>query len=140
MNHSLAVRTETTRRANPTLPEGATDALVIDLWLRSHRSPKTRAAYKADLVDLFAFTEDKPLQGLSLLDLLDFETHLEDLGLRPSSIARKLSAVKSLLTFCQKSGYTTVNVGAALKLPAVETRLAERIMSEAQVQKLLALE
>jgi integrase/recombinase XerD len=140
MNKALIPAQENTRRTNPTLPENATDALVINMWLRAHPSPRTRDAYRADIVDLCAFTDDKQLQTLSLLDLLDFETHLADDGKRPTSIARKLSAVKSLLTFCQKSGYTTVNVGAALKLPTIETHLAERIMSENQVLTMLALE
>src|SRR6266705_403323 len=123
-----------TKRTNPTLPEGATDTLAIDMWLRSHRSPKTREAYRADIADLFAFTIGKHLQELTLLDLIDFEAHLTQEGKRIASIARKLSAVKSLLTFCYKAGYTQVNVGAALTLPSVKTRLAERIMSESQVQ------
>ncbi len=129
-----------TKRTNPTLPEGATDTLAIDMWLRSHRSPKTREAYRADIADLFAFTIGKHLQELTLLDLLDFEAHLTQEGKRIASIARKLSAVKSLLTFCYKAGYTQVNVGAALTLPSVKTRLAERIMSESQVLTMLALE
>jgi integrase/recombinase XerD len=128
------------QRRNTTLPTGANDALVFETWLRAHRSERTREAYRADINDLFDFTGNKPLQELGLIDLLDFEGHLMQEGKRSTSIARKLSAVKSLLTFCYKSGYTLVNVGAALKLPPIETRLAERIMSESQVQLLLALE
>jgi integrase/recombinase XerD len=119
------------------LPDNATDALVIDMWLRQR--PKTTVeAYRGDIMELFAFTANTPLQALILLDLQDFADHLS--GQAPSSIARRLSAVKSLLTFCYKSGYTAVNVGAALRLPKVEARLAERIMSEAQMQRMLALE
>ena len=122
------------------VPENATDDMVIDLWLLIHRSAATRDAYRSDIDRLRAFTSHKPLQQVTLLDLIEYEAYLTDSGLRKSSIARKLSAIKSLLTFCQKAGYTTVNVGAALKLPAIESRLAERIMNEHQVLTMLALE
>ena len=57
-----------------------------------------------------------------------------------TSQARKLSAVKSLLSFAHRVGYTTFNVGAALRLPKIKNTLAERIVSEAAIGRLLALE
>jgi integrase/recombinase XerD len=63
---------------------------------------------------------------------------LEDLA--PSSRARTLAAIKSLLAFGQRTGYLPLNVGAALKLSARKDTLAERILSETQVQRLIALE
>ncbi len=53
---------------------------------------------------------------------------------------RTLAAVKSLLAFGQRTGYLALNVGAALKLPPKKDRLAERILSETQVHRILALE
>jgi integrase/recombinase XerD len=106
------------------------------MWLKQ-RPATTQEAYQGDIKALFDFTA-KPLQALTLLDLQNFAESLQ--GQKPATIARKLSAVKSLLTFCYKSGYTSVNVGAALRLPKIQERLAERIMSESQVQRLLALE
>jgi integrase/recombinase XerD len=61
-------------------------------------------------------------------------------ALASASQARKLSSVKSLLTYAHRLGYVTFNVGAAVKLPSVKATLAERIMDEADVQRLLALE
>lgn len=88
------------QRRNTTLPTGANDALVLETWLRAHRSELTREAYRADITDLFDFTANKLVQKLTLVDLFDFEGHLTQEGKRPTSIARKLSAVKSLLTSC----------------------------------------
>src|SRR5260370_40530995 len=105
-------KSDTNRAANPTLPESATDALVIDTWLRG-RPLTTQEAYRADIMSLFDFTSNKPLQRLTLVDLLDFQESMA--GQAPTSIARRLSAVKSLLTFTQKAGYTLVNIGAALR-------------------------
>ncbi len=51
-----------------------------------------------------------------------------------------LASIKSLLTFCADTGYLPYNVGKALKLPRLERKLAQRILSETQVHRKLALE
>jgi integrase len=66
------------------------------------------------------------------------QLHQEKLG--PSSRARALAAITSLLAFGQRTGYLPLNVGAALRLPARKATLAERILSETQIHRLLALE
>lgn len=119
-----------------TIPENATDALVIEMWLHN-RPTHTQTAYRVDIAALLAFT-GKSLQAVTLLDLQNFSDSLA--GLQLTSINRKLSAVKSLFTFAHKSGYVSVNVGAALRLGKTQERLAERIMSETQMQRMLALE
>lgn len=125
-------------RLNTTLPEGATDDLVVHMWLAG-RPETTKAAYLAAITALQAFTGGLSLGQINLLHLQEFIERLSA-DLAPASVAQRISAVKSLLTFAQKAGYTTFNVGAALRSPKVEERLAERIMSESQTQRLLALE
>ncbi len=56
------------------------------------------------------------------------------------SKARKLAAVKSLLTFAQKIGYLQFNVGAAVEIPKSKDCLAERILSEENVIRMLSME
>ncbi len=57
-------------------------------------------------------------------------------------MAKPLLAVTlgDLQAFGQRTGYLPLNVGAALKLPPKKDRLAERILSETQVHRILALE
>jgi integrase/recombinase XerD len=43
---------------------------------------------------------------------------------KPSSQARTLAAIKSLLSFGQRTGYLQMNVGAAVKLPRSKNTLA----------------
>jgi integrase/recombinase XerD len=45
-----------------------------------------------------------------------------------------------LLTFAQRTGYLPLNVGTALRVPPVRNVLAERILDEADVIRLIALE
>jgi integrase/recombinase XerD len=79
----------------------------------------------------------KPLAVVTLGDLQAFA---DSLTVKPSSRGRTLAAVKSLLAFGQRTGYLALNVGAALKLPAGKKTLAERLLTETDVHRMLALE
>lgn len=116
----------------------AADTQLLSLWLHG-RSPHTQAAYVANVRRFLAFT-GKPLAAVTLADLQRFADNLAAQQLAPTSQARLLSALKSLLTFAHQTGYLPLNVGAALRLPKSRERLAERILSEAQVHTLLARE
>ena len=119
-----------------TTPQAASDDQLIALWLHG-RSPHTQRAYAADVARLRART-GKTLPATILADLQDFA---DSLG--PASAAsryRALSAVKSLLAFGHRIGYLPFDVGGALRLPAIRGRLAERILSEASVHRMLSLE
>lgn len=117
-------------------PPAPTDMQLVHLWLHG-RSVHTQEAYRRDIERLFTFT-GKPLATTTLADLHAFDDSLH--ALAPSSRKRMLSAIKSLLTFAQKTGYLRLNVGAALILPKNKDTIAERILSEAQVQRMLARE
>lgn len=126
----------TTIHQNAITAQAHSDERLIELWLHG-RSKATQIAYKRDVRRLFAFA-DKPLREITLGDLQSFMDSLSELA--PASQARVLSGVKSLLSFGHETGYLTLNVGAALRLPKVKNKLAERIASEAAIQRMLALE
>jgi integrase/recombinase XerD len=109
---------------------------LIALWLHG-RSPHTQRAYASDVARLCA-KSSKPLAALTLADLQSFADSLA--GMSAASRSRTLSAVKSLLAFGYRLGYLTFDVGGALHLPAVRSRLAERILPEAAVHRMLSLE
>jgi integrase/recombinase XerD len=48
--------------------------------------------------------------------------------------------VKSLLAFGHRLGYLPFDVGRALRLPSIRNRLNERILSEADLHRILTLE
>jgi integrase/recombinase XerD len=75
---------------------------------------------------------------VTLTDLQEFAGSLENLA--PASRYRVLSAVKSLLAFGHRLGYLTFDVGRVLRLPAVRSRLAERILPEGDLHRILSLE
>jgi integrase/recombinase XerD len=112
------------------------DAAFLVQWLFS-KSEKTKLAYAADMRRFYGVIQ-KPLQDVTLADLQRFISSLDDL--KPSSRIRATAAVKSALSFGVKLGWLRVNVGALVQLPLVENKLADRIMSEQDVARLLALE
>lgn len=116
--------------------QAQTDERLIELWLHG-RSKATQTAYRRDVRRLSDFA-DKPLREITLGDLQAFMDSLSELA--PASQARILSGVKSLLSFGHETGYLALNVGAALRLPKAKNRLAERIVSESAIQRMLALE
>ena len=122
--------------ALPVLIQADSDERLLQFWLHA-KSPRTQRAYRADvrrcLVDI-----GKPLRQLMLGDIQAYKDSL--LELAAASQARKLSALKSLLSFGHELGYLAYNVGAAVKLPPIKQTLAERILSEDAVINMLALE
>jgi integrase/recombinase XerD len=112
------------------------DSLFLQNWLHS-RSKKTIQAYLSDILRFYDCI-GKPLQHITLDDFQGFINSLAHLSL--SSRARIIASIKSALSFGLKTGYLQVNVGIVVKLPKLENKLAERIMSEQQVAKMFALE
>ena len=115
-----------------------TDQHIISLWLHG-RSPHTQKAYSADVKRLMKHTAKK-LNATTLGDLQVFADALVDDGLQPSSQHRILAAVKSLITFAHKIGYLPFDVSKPLKVPKFRDSLAERILSEAEVQRMIGME
>lgn len=131
------------------LSGASNDQALIDLWLRSKRSPNTKDAYQRDILRFMDFCdtlpeipeEDLPARPGGLREIRSshvqlFLEHIESDGAAPSTVARRLSALKSLLTYAQKTGYLLFNVGAVITAPPLDQRIADRILTEEQVQAL----
>ena len=112
------------------------DSHIIELWLARQGSPHTRGCYRRDAARLLAHVS-KPLNRLTLGDLQSFAQSLVEDGLAPISRARTLAAIKSLFGFCQRMHHVSGNPAAELLLPCYEKRLAERIVGEGDVRRLV---
>jgi integrase/recombinase XerD len=114
------------------------DDQLVALWLHG-RPEHTQRAYRAE-VDRFILYVAKPLRSVRLADIQGFNDHLNESGLKPSSVHRAMSAVKSLFAFGFRLGYLQFDVGRAIKIPSFRDELAERILSEAEVLRIISLE
>ena len=126
----------------PVAPQATTAAVprqaehddhLIRMWLHG-RPETTRRAYDRH-VERFLTLTGKPLAMITVGDVQDFADSMA--ALAPRSRNQGLSAVKSLLTYGQRIGYLTFNVGAVVKLEKVSNDLARRILSEDAVQGML---
>lgn len=115
--------------------QASTDDEVIKLWLYG-RPGNTRRSYLHEVQRWRCFTQ-KPFRAVTLGDIQEFADSLSEM--KSSSVARALAAIKSLMSFAHEIGYVQFNVGTAVRLPTVRNRRAERILTEEQVMKMLAL-
>jgi integrase/recombinase XerD len=116
--------------------QAESDDHLIELWLHG-RSAGTQRAYAADIASFRAYVR-QPLRDLTLGMLQGYQDSLASLA--SASQARKMSAVKSLLSQGHKLGYLPINLGAAITLPKGKNVLAERILDRESVHDMLALE
>lgn len=116
--------------------DGTADGHLIELWLSLKISSNTRRAYAAEASRFLAFIR-KPLAAVTLTDLETWASELGQGSLKAASQNRALTALKSLFSFAQETGYLPYNVGAAIKLRPARDELAQRILEESQVAKLI---
>lgn len=115
----------------------ASDAHLIELWLSSQSSDHTRRAYAADVQALLQATGGTALSALTVAQLEGWKQRMAQ-GRPPASANRRLTAVKSLLSYGHKTGYLLFNVGAAVQALPAPDRLSERILTEGETLTLLA--
>jgi integrase/recombinase XerD len=132
---------ETTALARTSLvpesrPSGENDAAFIELWLGTKVSVHTQRAYRSE-IDRFRQAMDKPLVWVTMADLQAYAGQLGQGNHKPATQNRALTAIKSLLTFGQETGFLPFNVGAAVKLRPNPDGLAQRILEESEVAKLI---
>jgi integrase/recombinase XerD len=135
MSSSLAER-EKGRFLQNSQPQATNDGHLVELWLHG-RSPHTQRAYGSD-VGRFRRFIPKPFVEVTLTDLQNFADSLQPL--EPASRYRCLSSLKSLLAFGHRLGYLAFDVGRVLRLPSVRNNLAERILPEADLHRIVSLE
>lgn len=122
------------------IPAQATnDAHLITLWLHG-RSPGTQRVYQIDIQRFMKFVRNKPLHQITLSDLQAFSDFLVQEGLKATTQHRILAAVKSLFAFGHKLGYLPYDIARPLKTPKFKDTLAERILSESEVQRIIGME
>ncbi len=112
------------------------DADLIEAWLHG-RNPRTQTAYRRD-VSCFLAHVGKTLSEITLDDVQDYANAIGHLAV--ATRARILSAVRSLITFCFRSGVLPVDVGRLYRPHLVKSNPSARTLSEADVRRIIAAE
>ena len=121
----------------PIAQQAENDDQLIELWLHG-RPDHTQRAYRRE-VRRFLKAVDKPLRSIKLIDIQEYTDSIPT-DLKVSSVKRALSAIKSLFAFGFRLGYLTFDIGRAMKLPTFRDELADRILSETDVLRIISLE
>ena len=114
------------------------DEHLIALWLHG-RAEHTQRAYRTE-ANRFVDYVGKPLRSVTLRDVQGYTDHLSGASLKPPSVHRAMSAVKSLFAFGFRLGYFPFDIARPLKVQGFRDELAERILSETEVLRIISLE
>ncbi|WP_124057361.1 tyrosine recombinase XerC [Vaginisenegalia massiliensis] len=102
-------------------------------------SNETVQAYQRDLDEFVQFirlSQATPLAEISYQDMRLYLAHLNERGLAPNSISRKLSALRSFFRYCLKQSYIEANPMELIQFRPKEQRLPE-FFYEKEVDQLL---
>ena len=111
---------------------------LLNLWLHG-KSKRTQEYYRLYAQRFLEFV-GKPLVQVTLAEVQGFAASLEEQGLAQSTQRTMMAAVRSLISFGNKSEILPKNVGALVELPFATVPLNERLLSEWEVQTLIVLE
>ena len=131
---SPAVR-ETLRVFGDTPSEAPRDIVnvtedFVDYMVVERNAPNTTvSAYRRDLRDLVDHLGNQDVDTITMSNLRSFLKALTRLN-GASTVARKLSAVRSFLDFCLREGLVEINHAKALKPPKLEQRLPHHVNTD----------
>jgi tyrosine recombinase XerC len=111
-------------------------------YLRHERnaSPHTIASYRRDLTQLAAFLDLRkiPLRKIDNVILRTFLAFLFERGLKKSTVARKLAAMRSFFQYCLRMRWLTDNPAKIVSTPK-QDRYLPSFLSEEEVKTFLDL-
>jgi integrase/recombinase XerD len=110
--------------------------MLLRMWLHN-RAPNTASAYRNDVQGLLAHA-GKPLAQIVLADLQAWDTAAT--ALSAATRARRIAAVRSLFRFALEVGLLTVDPCRGLKVPKPAAAGTEKIITAANVRRLIAAE
>ena len=110
------------------------DRQLVDAWARGQTSPRTRTAYAYEGAQLLKEV-NKPLGDITVVDLQAYTASFD--GFAPASIGLAVSAIKSLFAFGRLTGVLSNDPTATLSAPPIKNVLAERILDEVDVRRLI---
>ncbi|HVI90871.1 MAG TPA: site-specific tyrosine recombinase XerD [Dongiaceae bacterium] len=114
-------------------------AFLEMLTAERNAADNTRAAYKRDLQDVAAFLKkrDRDLSAATTEDLRDYLSLLAGNDMRPTTAARRLSALRQFFKFIHGEGWRSDDPTAALDSPKLGRPLP-KLLSEEEMTRLIA--
>lgn len=115
------------------MPSAEVDEFLVELSTLRRASRHTLAAYRADLDALIRLAGAQPLAALTAHDIRRYVAKLHGSGLAPASIARTLSAWRSMYRWLCERGAATVNPVVGVRGPKRGKRLPKALSADQAV-------
>ncbi len=112
------------------------DKFISYLDIEKNYSGHTILNYSLDLGEFGGFLKEIPLERVDYLTLRRFLAFLKAKNLRPRSLSRKVSCLRSFFRFLCREGYLKNNPTILLSTPKLDKRLPN-FLTEDEVVKLL---
>lgn len=109
------------------------DAFLLELSTQRRASRHTLAAYRSDLATLTNFADRRSLAALKAQDIRHCVTKLHASGLSPASIARTLSAWRSMYRWLCERGEAADNPVVGIRGPKRVKRLPKALSADQAV-------
>jgi len=106
-------------------------------FIRNQSSFNTKRDYRTE-IELFYRSVGKKASEVTLADILAYKEILDAKGLKPATIAKKLTVLRRLFTFLYEQGVIPINPSAGVKLPKVSNETTREILSLAECNHLIA--
>lgn len=111
------------------------------VWLRNERqkSPATLRAYSSDLRTFAAWLGEsgRTIADVTRLQLRRYLVELEEQGLKPTSVQRKLASIRGMFSWLQLEGHIAKDPAKLIKGPKAEKRIP-RFLTPPEVDQLLS--
>ncbi len=112
------------------------DKFISYLEIEKNYSEHTLLNYRLDLEEFFAFHQDPALDHIDYLALRKYLAHLRTKELKPRSLARKLSSLRSFFKFLMRENHMKENPALLLQTPKLDKKLP-KFLSEGEMVQLI---
>lgn len=112
------------------------DSEIILSWLTNKQSVHTQKQYSYTIQHFLEFT-GKDLAKISVEDIQDYIKSLKLREQKISTIKVKLMVIKSLFSYCLKTGYLPLNPSVLVDNPKVNDTISQKLLSGDDVKRLM---
>jgi tyrosine recombinase XerC len=112
------------------------EKFVRYLEIEKNSSPHTILNYKLDLEDFSKFLKDEPVEKVDYLTIRKYLALLRERNIKKTSIARKLSSLRTFFKFLCREGLLKVNPLLLVSRPKLDKYLPT-FLTESEIVKLL---
>lgn len=112
------------------------DPEIILSWLTNKQSTHTIQQYTCTIQQFMEFM-GKDLSSVMLEDIQDYLRSLTLRKQKASTIKVKLMIIKSLFSYCVKTGYLKVNPASMIENPKVNETISEKLLTVKDVKQLI---